>query len=281
MHPRIATAGANQLIVWTSMGQDGSYEGIYGRSLSRGELAGEEFRVNTRTISRQIQPCVASDGENRFLVVWSSFVSGTTGFDVIGQTFVTRQPPAAPAAPVVTALGWARLQVSWPAAPYPNVESYQVHIDGAAAPVLVTNTSWVADGLMPVSTHEFRVAYVLTDGQYSDRSPPGVGTTLDKEELIAPGQAAPALTDSASSGAGAVGVSGSAGILLRLGINVTPLGRRLHWNTQAGAVYQVQSSTNLGAWSDVGAPRTAGGADDSLDVTNKQSAAFFRVIRLR
>ena len=111
-----------------------------------------------------------------------------------------------------------------------------------------------------------------------------MGTTLDKQELIVPGQAAPALTDNATSGAGAVGVSGvsgSAGTLLRLGINVTPLGRRLHWNTQAGAVYQVQSSTNLSAWIDVGAPRLAGGADDSLDVTNKQSAAFFRVIRLR
>jgi len=280
-HPRIATAGANQLIVWTSMGQDGWYEGVFGRLLSRGELAGEEFRVNTRTISRQIQPCVASDGENRFLVVWSSFVSGTTGFDVIGQAFVTTLPPAAPAAPVVAALGCDRLEVSWLAAPYPNVESYQVYMDGAATPVLVTNNSWVAEGLAPISTHEFRVAYVLTDGQYSDRSPPGVGTTLDKEDPVLPAQASPALAGTASPGAEAVtGVaSGEAG--LRLGINVSPLGRRLHWNTQAGAVYQVQSSTNLSGWSDVGAPRVAGGADDSLDVTNKQSAAFFRVIRLR
>lgn len=278
--PRIAAAGANQLIVWTSMGQDGSYEGIYGRLLSRGQPAGEEFRVNSRTVSRQVQPAVASDGENRFLVVWSSFVSGTTGFDVVGQTFVTTQPPAAPAAPAVTALGWDRLEVSWAAA-YPNVESYQVYVDGAATPVQVTNTSWVAGGLAPVSTHEFRVAYVLAGGQYSDRSPPGVGTTLDKEESVLSGQASPLPAGAAVGGAGAVAGGAGGEAFLRLGINVTPLGRRLHWNTQAGAVYQVQASTNLSAWNDVGAPRMAGGADDSLDVTNKQSAAFFRVIRVR
>ncbi len=281
-HPRIATAGANQLIVWTSMGQDGAYEGVFGRVLSRGELAGEEFRVNTRTISRQVQPCVASDGGNRFLVVWSSFVSGTTGFDLIGQAFVTTQPPAAPAAPVVTALGWARLQVSWLAASYPNVAFYQVYMDGAASPVLVTNnTSWVAEGLAPVTTHEFRVAYVLADGQYSDRSPPGVGTTLDKVDPADQAQADSGLAGAASSGADAMAGGTGGEAWLRLGINVSPLGQRLHWNTQAGAAYQVQSSTNLSVWNDVGAPRMAEGADDSLDLTNKQSAAFFRVIRLR
>jgi hypothetical protein len=145
----------------------------------------------------------------------------------------------------------------------------------------VTNTSWVAGGLAPVSTHEFRVAYVLAGGQYSDRSPPGVGTTLDKEESALSGQASPLPAGAAVGGAGAVAAGAGGEAFLRLGINVTPLGRRLHWNTQAGAVYQVQASTNLSAWNDVGAPRIAGGADDSLDVTNKQSAAFFRVIRVR
>ena len=63
---------------WTS-GDGTSGEGVFGQFLtSDGRLAGVEFRVNTTTISRQIHPTIASDGLNRFLVVWSSFGAGTS-----------------------------------------------------------------------------------------------------------------------------------------------------------------------------------------------------------
>src|SRR5713101_6076499 len=77
--PKITTLGANQLVVWTSLGQDGSWEGVYGQLLVNGAPSGSEFRVNTTTVSRQIHPAVAADGGSRFLVVWTSYV-GATGF---------------------------------------------------------------------------------------------------------------------------------------------------------------------------------------------------------
>jgi len=87
--PRAASIGDTQLVVWTSRGQDGSREGIYGRLLRAGTLSGEEFRVNETTISRQINPAVAGDGQGRFLSVWSSFVGETagveTGMDLLGS----------------------------------------------------------------------------------------------------------------------------------------------------------------------------------------------------
>jgi len=85
--PRLCAMGRNYLAVWTSLGQDTSGEGVFGQFLtSDGRLAGVEFRVNTTTISRQIHPTIASDGLNRFLVVWSSFVAGTS-FDLFARSY--------------------------------------------------------------------------------------------------------------------------------------------------------------------------------------------------
>jgi hypothetical protein len=85
--PKLCAMGRNYLAVWTSLGQDSSREGVYGQFLtSDGRLAGVEFRVNTTTVSRQIHPTIASDGLNRFLVTWSSFVAGTS-FDLFARSY--------------------------------------------------------------------------------------------------------------------------------------------------------------------------------------------------
>lgn len=84
--PRAAGHGDSQLVVWTSVAQDGSREGVYGRAVSGGAVSGDEFRVNTTTLSRQVQPSVTSDGQGRVLAVWSSLV-GEVGFDVLGQKY--------------------------------------------------------------------------------------------------------------------------------------------------------------------------------------------------
>ena len=61
--PRISAIGGDYLVVWTSLGQDGSREGVYGQFVHEdGSLVGGEFRVNTTTAGQQMQPAVASDG---------------------------------------------------------------------------------------------------------------------------------------------------------------------------------------------------------------------------
>ena len=82
--PKVATQGDQQFVVWTSVGQDGSREGVYGRLLTGGALSGEELRVNTTTVSRQMHPTVVANGEGRFLSVWAGF-AGETGFDLFGN----------------------------------------------------------------------------------------------------------------------------------------------------------------------------------------------------
>jgi hypothetical protein len=86
--PKISASANGYFVVWTSMGEDGSWEGVFGQALtSTGALQGAEIPVNTTTISRQLHPSVASDGNNQFLTVWTSFGAGT-GFDLRAQAYV-------------------------------------------------------------------------------------------------------------------------------------------------------------------------------------------------
>jgi hypothetical protein len=90
--PRLASGPNGCLAVWTSLGQDGDKEGVYGRFLLGGDqVSGPEFRVNTTWINQQLDPDVAWNGVDRFLVVWTSMVgpgsTGPSGFDLFGQMY--------------------------------------------------------------------------------------------------------------------------------------------------------------------------------------------------
>ena len=87
--PQISALGTDYLMVWTSMGQDGDHEGVYGQLLGRdGSPSGGEFRVNTTTLSRQKEPAVASDHSGRFLAAWTGFAGGNSSYDLYGQIYV-------------------------------------------------------------------------------------------------------------------------------------------------------------------------------------------------
>jgi large repetitive protein len=91
--PHLSVVGSDYLAVWTSMGQDGSREGVFGQLFAAdGGFEGTEFRVNTTTASRQFDPAVASDGSARFLAVWSSFVGGAASVDLFAQTYLRSTP---------------------------------------------------------------------------------------------------------------------------------------------------------------------------------------------
>jgi len=91
--PKIAAGPSGSMVVWTSMGQDGSREGVFGRFLAGGSVvSGPEMQITTTTISQQLHPAVAWNGINNFLVVWASFTGQnkldlSSGFDLYGQAF--------------------------------------------------------------------------------------------------------------------------------------------------------------------------------------------------
>ena len=194
--PHISAIAGDYLLVWTSMGQDGSREGVYGQFVHEdGSHVGGEFRVNTTTVSQQMQPAVASDGANQFLAVWTSFTLSPNSFDLYAQRYLN---VSALLLPIDTLFVYApftlsnnvyqpQLQVSWPTLQLQGipVSTFEVYVDGAASPTaLTTSNVWTmtaANGLATNSTHSFQVDYVTTDGRRSPLSPSASGTTWSGE----------------------------------------------------------------------------------------------------
>lgn len=299
--PRLSAIGDDHLAVWVSVGQDGSREGIYGRFLDRlGVPKGDEFLVNTTTISQQLYPVVAADGPNRLLVAWSSYVSGTS-FDVLGQRYAAVELLPKPGAPHVAALSQSRLSVTWPELAGYDVEAYELFIDEAAEPVSVSEPMYVLSKLAPASTHVFRLRYRLADGRISAVSDPASGTTWDEDtnldQLPDDWQAMywgddPARWPAASADSDGDGATNymeflhgtnptDAASVLKMEIVSTTQGLRLNWNTRPGFVYQVQLSTNVNTWANFGSARFAPGTADSIAISAGPGAAYYRVIRIR
>ena len=305
--PKISALGSSYLVVWTSSLQDGSGNGVFGQYLNAdGSLLGGEFRVNTTTVSHQVNPCVASDGVATFLTVWSSFVGGSAITDLFAQRYVkTDLPLAAPGAPIVTVLSSNSLSVSWPPVQGYNLLNYQVYADGSAtATAVVTNTYWNATGLAPSSTHSYRFAYGLTDGRHSLLSGSASNTTYSAlwyynlipqewmDASFTPGNHAfwtwpSPYVDSDGDGASNYDefLAGTdpmdANSVLKVRLQPTAQGLFLNWNTQVGLMYQVQTApVPGGSWTNLGGPRFAAGTVDSMYV-GSGSTGFYRIVRLR
>ena len=62
------------MVAWQSTGQDGSFDGVFGRRFdSSGGALGAEFQVNQLTTSTQYRPTISHDSSGGFVVVWQSF----------------------------------------------------------------------------------------------------------------------------------------------------------------------------------------------------------------
>ena len=192
--PHLRAIGLDYLVVWTSLNQDGSREGVYGQFVhSDGTPVGGELRVNTTWIGQEMQPAVASDGANQFLVVWTGYTGSPYSFDLFGQRYInvnlsSNLPPMS--APFV----WApftlsngvyqpQLQVSWAAMSGVAVSNYQVYADGTNSPTALVpslTNQWTMTalyGLKTNSTHWFQVAYSTPNGRQSPLSAATTNTT--------------------------------------------------------------------------------------------------------
>jgi hypothetical protein len=302
--PKISAIGTDYLVVWTSMGQDGSQEGVYGQFLhADGAAWGGELRVNTTIINGQIHPCVASDGTGRFLVAWSSYVGGPNSFDLYAQRYARYMPALAPMnAPLVyvpfvvsNRVYQPQIQVFWPYQSGLSVDHYEVFVDnGGAAAASVTNNAWVMS-VATNSTHSFQITYVTTDGQHSPLSPAATGTAFSGRSYYGIpvewmseywGDAWPLATAPLEPGGPTplqVFLSGAnpldSNTWLRTAIAQSAQGPFLEWNPQPGHTYQVQSSSDLRAWTNVGSARFAAGNVDSIYLGGS-SGSYYRILCL-
>ena len=310
---KISAIGLDYLITWTSLGQDGSREGVYGRFIhNNGAYNSGELLVNTTTLSQQMEPCVASDGNSQFMIVWRSFTGTTYGFDLYAQRYLNMQVglPAMSQpyvwAPFVVSNGvyQPQLVVSWAPILGVSIASYEVFINGSAtAAAAVTTNQWTmtaANGLGASSTNAFAVDYVTTDGRHSPVSPSATGATWSAgnyygvpfDWMIAyygynfASWPTSVNTPLIPGGLTLLQVFISGGnptnpaTWLKQTMTRTAQGMFLNWNTTPGATYQVQQTTNLKTWVNVGSPRFAAGTTDQLNVGGS-SIGYYRVILLR
>ena len=87
-HPSVGgAADGSFVVVWKSKFQDGDDYGIFGRRFdAAGSPLGGEFRVNTYTTGKQVEPHVAEAPDGRFVVIWSGDTDGS-GYGVFGRRY--------------------------------------------------------------------------------------------------------------------------------------------------------------------------------------------------
>jgi hypothetical protein len=309
--PRISSIGLDYLITWTSLGQDGSREGVYGQTVHEdGSLTGGEFPVNTTTFGQQMQPVVTSDGAEQFLVIWTSFTFGPNSFDLFAQRYINVSAilPAM-SAPfvwepfvVTNNVYQPQLVISWPPLLGISISNYEVYVNGSGTPMAVTTSNqWMmtsANGLTAGSTNSFQLDYVTTDGRHSPLSPSASGVTWGglnwggipfewMQQYYGGGQWPAATAKLAVNGPTLLQVFLTGGnpnvssTWLVTSLTPTSEGMFLSWNTQPGATYQVLVKTSMVAgWSNLGAPRFAAGYSDSIFVGGSQSG-FYQIMLLR
>jgi hypothetical protein len=298
--PSITTLGSLQLVVWTSIWQDGDREGVFGQLMRDGAKVGSEIRVNQVTASRQIHPTVTGDGKTRFLVSWATYL-GNPGFDLHAQRYSFGGTIPTPDAPYVWPLTPSSIQVTWPEMVGYAVGHYELSADGAPA-VSVNQSPYTLAGLPPGSSHNFRLRYVLKDGQESPWSAVASASTWGADDnfdgLPDDWQALYWGPDDTAWPAGNVdsdhdGATNAqefkagtnpmdATSVLRLSVKHREGAAYLEWNTVPGFIYQVQATQKLPpVWADVGSPRFAHGSSDSIALSRGLKGEMFRVIRIR
>ena len=84
-----ADASGNFVVVWQSLGQDGSANGIFGQRYDNaGVPQGGKFRVHTSNPRLQrLATDVAYNSDGNFVVVWNALNLDGSGYGVFGRSF--------------------------------------------------------------------------------------------------------------------------------------------------------------------------------------------------
>jgi hypothetical protein len=305
--PQLQGGPQGAMLVWTSLGQDKSREAVMGRFInSSGRLVEGEVSVNTTQALAQMQPTLTLSTNGEFLVAWSTPNLGDTGFDVVGQRYVSKEAidllPAISEV-FVNPISETELLVSWPAVKGLDVKHYEVYFDGLTTPKLFADNHTVWPGLRPGSEYSFRVAYQLSDGRHSELSALAFSKTwgrdynadglpddwqreyFGKTVTTWPEASADSDADGATNGEEFAAGTDPSDRSDSLTVSLAKLerGQRLEWNARPGALYQLQHTAALGSgsWANVGEPVLALEGRAGITLESVENMKFYRIKKIR
>ena len=85
--PKMVHANGIQFVLWTSMTQDESREGVFGRLLSGGLPVGEEIPVNLTTLHSQRHPAVVYHN-GQLVTAWASYSGVADAMELVATKFI-------------------------------------------------------------------------------------------------------------------------------------------------------------------------------------------------
>lgn len=210
--PSASRMGDSVFVAWTSLGQDGDREGIFGRviagdssnsnssnsdstdsnsSISNSTISSisdstnsnssnsSEFQINSIVVNRQLLPAVGANADGKAVVVWGGFRGGRDSFDLQAQKFSLGNSRFAPESPFVFPKSYWTLGVSWEG--IEEAESYALFLDGGEA-IFTKKNMHDFSGLNAGNEHSVQLAYVFSGGRLSPKSAAVSASTWGRDE---------------------------------------------------------------------------------------------------
>jgi hypothetical protein len=278
---------------------------------SNGQPSGDEFVVNSG-VRLSATPVVSAMSDGRFTVVWAARDGvRTNGWDIYARAFNSAGTPLAADfllndhtygdqfAPRISSVGTNQL-VIWNSLGQDKIQNglfTQITSDGGLVSIPIqSHGSWqsvygrlLSDGapggaelrvnstfgkqLHPQLSSDQSGRFLVTWSHFEV----GSGFNVYSQAYSTPPP--PAGTNTSLAGVNGGQAGGQAAVA---GVTFSgPLDKlRLHWNTETGARYQVQSSEDLKTWTNLNSPRSGSGLPDYIGIEPGRPKGFFRVLRV-
>ena len=299
--PRASVVDGGYFVTWTSLGHDGDVEGVYGNLIQNGQVNGEDILINTTTSGRQFLSSVANLNESSWVVSWSGFSTLSRSMEIYAQKYNISSGRIQPASVYAFSSGANSINAVWPIVNDETVAGYRISIDQLNKTFETDSNSISIDGLKAGQSYEISLSYIYQDGSTSvanaearvstwgndgnhDGLPDSWQTLYfgsDQTKWLRSEE------DADNDGASNMdellaGTSPSNGSdVLAMELLIFNDQTWLSWTTVEGGIYQLQQTSSLNVWQNVGLPRFAADDYDAVQINNSAELNLYRIVRLK
>jgi len=299
--PRACATEGGFFVTWTSLGHDGDSSGIYGKSVKNGVPVSKDLLINTTTSGRQFLGNVASVDDENLVVTWSGFSSTSKSLEVFGQRFKPLAGRAIPSHVYGFGAGFDSVNVVWPDAHDESVSGYRITYGAGNSFIDTEATSLTISDLKPGQVYNISLSNIYADGTVSadsvSASTQTWGIDANEDGLPDSWQASHfGIETSAWKGADGDSDGDGATNLEELLAGTDPSNPAdsltiamydvndqswLSWTTIEGGIYQLQQTSSLNEWQNIGAPRFGADSHDAVQIQNNTDLSIYRIVRLK